>query len=66
MCEVELLNWKGNVKKTVMLFLGSACGIADVVLLELFAGRSYVQKRYCNVVDEWMKTGTQDYGHEMY
>jgi hypothetical protein len=34
----------GNVKKTVMLLLGSACGVVDV-FLELFVGRSDVEKR---------------------
>jgi hypothetical protein len=55
----------GNVKKTVMVLLGSACGVVDVVFLELFVGRSDVEKRYYNVVDGWMKTGTPDCGHEM-
>ena len=66
MCEAELLNWKGNVKKTVMVLLGSACGIAEVVFLELSVGRSDVEKKYCNVVDEWMKIGTQGCGRETY
>lgn len=65
-CEVELLNRKGSEEKTVVLLLGSACGIADVVFLELFVGRSDVEKRYYNVADEWLKTGTLDCGRETY
>jgi hypothetical protein len=61
-----MLNWKGNVQKTVMLLLGSACDIADVVFLELFVGRSDVEKKCCNAVDGWMKIGTQDCGRETY
>jgi hypothetical protein len=49
-----------------MLLLGSACGVVDVEFLKLFVGRPDVEKWYCNVADGWMKTGTQDCGHETY